>query len=170
MKQIIYIALAIVLVACGGGKEEKKEEVEKLIEETQTTVILYALYEKDDTLKVVYKADGYFHSDEMVETPVKGSNLPQAIRVDLPKNLKIENVNLNYSYNKAQERLTIDHVEIQRNGKTIFTKEDYMTGKYFLGGEATTFDPVKFNLILHHDKEYPPLSVGSPELEAFLTK
>jgi hypothetical protein len=167
MKNIFYIALTLLFVACGN---DKQKTVAEPVKETNTSVVLYGLYEKDDTLKVIYKTEGYFQYDKPIETLVKASNLPQAITINLPKNIFLENLNLFISHNKEQKNLTIEGVEIIKDGKTLVSRADYTTKKYFLANDGIAFDPIKFNFILSHDKQFAPGFGGSPELEAHLTK
>lgn len=171
MKNIIYLSLVLFAVACGNKKENDLDNL-KVEKDTQTIIKLYAVYEKNDTLKIVCKTGGYFQWDkEPFKVIVKGSNLPQIIDINLPKDIFVENFNIYLSHNREQERLTIDGIEVLRNGEIIVSKSDYLQpNKFYLANDAISFDEEKFNFKLSHDKEFPPHFIGSPSLEEILVK
>ncbi len=167
MKRIVLIVLSsLFLFSCGG---DKKKEIQVEAETAdQYAVIIDAIYEKDDSLAVVYKKDGYY-----VEKPtsliVKGSPLMQRLTVDLPQGEPVENLSITLSSNKDQEFLTIKAVSVKNGDKTIISDKDNFT-TYFLFNESISWDIKTSRYILTHDKEFQPGIGGSDKLEAELTK
>ena len=64
MKKIALLLIAgFIFFSC--GKEKKEVEETKTVKESlKTSLILDAVYIKDDTIKVFYKQDNFFNYDE----------------------------------------------------------------------------------------------------------
>ena len=68
---------------------------------TKDALILDVIYEKDDSLSVVYKKDNYYVYDNPTSIYVKGSASIQRITIDLPQAEKIENIGWKYGTRKS---------------------------------------------------------------------
>lgn len=170
MKKIVLLFLAtVVLASCGRDKEANKDEAKKevAVKKDEYSVVLDAIYEKDDVLKVVYKLDGYWKEDGPIEFKVKGNPLAQKLDIKIPAGVSLQNVKLSLSTNKEQKTLKINSLNIVNNG--VFCLEDATTyGTYFDANDGLTWDEKEAKLILSHDKANPPGIGGNTKLEELL--
>lgn len=170
MKKIVLLFLAtVVLASCGRDKEANKDEAKKevAVEKDQYSVVLEAIYEKDDVLKVVYKLDGYWKEDGPVEFKVKGNPLAQKLDIKIPAGVSLQNVKITLSTNKEQKTVKISTLNIVNKGVFCF-ENGTLYGGYFDANEGLSWDEKAVAFVLNHDKTYPPGLGGNAKLEELL--
>lgn len=165
-KIILLLVFSLTFYSC--GEREKKEQIVEETKIDKLTVIINALYEKDDIIDVYYKKEGYF-VDKPVQVKLSGSSLPQQITIELPEGEIVENLSINLSSNKEQGKIAISSVIVKNNEDIILSdKENFTT--YFLFNESVSWDPALSRYIMIYDKEIPPAMGGGEQLEALLMK
>ena len=164
-KIILFVLVSLCLVSCG---EEKKQEVVKESEvKNKYSIVIDAVYEKNDSLLFIYEKDGALLFDKVKGINVKGSPMAQQIAFDFPEGEKVDNIGITMSFNKDQKNLVVKSITIKNGDKTIISPEDnYLT--YFLAGDGFSWDAQNSMYVLDHSKQYPPSFMGSEELKAML--
>lgn len=164
-KNVLFVLVSLCLVSC--GEEKKQPVIEKDVEVNMYSVIIDAVYEKNDSLLFIYEKEGAFLYDKVKGISVKGSPLAQQIVFNFPENEKVENIGITMSFNKDQKNLVVKSITIKNGDKTIISPEDnYLT--YFLAGDGFSWDAQNSMYVLDHSKQYPPSFMGSEELKAML--
>jgi len=169
MKKLVLLFLGIVLLTSCGG--DKKKEASTDVEEVKDKYVLImdAIYEKDDSVEVVYQNDNFFKYETPIVVKVIGAPTMQKLTFAAPEGIAVENFKITVSSNKDQEHLTIKNISITNNSKVI----DGDNGKYnsyFLTDESFTWDTKNSRFSLIHTNKYPPSLVGNDVLISLLTE
>lgn len=173
MKKVFLLFFTgLILTSCGRDKKNEIESNEVKTElKDQYSVIINAIYEKDDQLVLIYKKNGYWDYDNQTKFPVKGTPNSQTLNIVFPSGEeRYDNVQIDVSTNKDQKILTLTDISILNNGKEIVNGRNMAFIKYFNFGTAFTWDEKKKRYNLLFDQKYPPRIVGSDNLEAILMK
>ncbi len=169
MKKLVLLFLgSVLLTSCGG---DKKKEASTEVEEVKDKYVLImdAIYEKDDSVEVVYQNDNFFKYDTAIKVKVIGAPTMQKLTFAVPEGIAVENFKISVSTNKDQEHLAIKNISISNNSKVI-NGDNGKFNEYFLTDESFSWDlkNSRFNLI--HSNKYPPSLVGSDVLISLLTE
>ncbi len=170
-KTIIMLLSVLTLVSCGKEKEngaEKDKAGTGLLD--KYSLELDAIYEKNDSINVFYKTDGFFQYEKPITTKVNGSQLPQKIKVQIPEGIAIENIKIEVSTNKEQEALTIQNISILNNDKVVVDGSNGKHSEYFVTDESFSWDLEKSRFKLNHSNKYPPGLLGNDLTESLLTE
>jgi hypothetical protein len=168
MKKIaLFLISTLFLISCG---DKKKSETETKTDQVDKySIIIDAVYEKNDSLLFIYGKDGALLFDKVKGINVKGSTLSQKIVFEFPEGEKIDNIGITMSFNKEQKNLVVKSVTIKNGEKTIISPADnYLT--YFQAGDGFSWDAKNSMYVLDHTKKYPPSFMGSEQLKAILQK
>ncbi|WP_339889636.1 hypothetical protein [uncultured Flavobacterium sp.] len=168
-KSILLLIGVLTLVSCGKDKKENQELTEPK-ESLKTTLILDAIYIKDDSLAVFCKVDNYFLYDKPITVKVKGSDVIQRISIEIPENTPVESFSIVASTNKDQSTLVMKGISVEQNNKMVFDGSDYKYLGYFLADESFVWDEAKQRCDISHSNKYPPGIVGSEKIEQILIK
>lgn len=161
----------LTLVSCGKEKENVEGKDSAAAEVLDKySLELDAIYEKNDSINVFYKMDGYFQYEKPISTIVNGSQLPQKIKVQIPEGIAIENIKIEVSTNKEQEGIAVQNISILNNDKVVIDGSNGKHSDYFLTDESFTWDLEKSRFKLNHSNKYPPGLLGNDLTESFLTK
>lgn len=170
MKKIIIILISIItLTSCGKDKEEVKEQVVAEVVDKYSLEI-DAIYEKNDSINVFYKMDGYFQYEKPISATINGSQIPQKVKVLIPEGIAVENIKIEISTNKEQVGLAVQNISILNNDKVIIDGSNGKYSEYFLTDESFTWDLEKSRFKLNHSNKYPPGLLGNEITESLLTK
>ncbi|CAM3957771.1 MULTISPECIES: hypothetical protein [Flavobacterium] len=171
MKKIALLLLVgVTFFSCGREKKEEADFSEIAEESLKTTLILDAIYIKDDSLSVFCKVDNYFLYDKPIAVKVKGSDVIQRISIEIPENTPVESFSIVASTNKDQSTLVMKGISVEQNGKMVFDGSDYKYLDYFLADESFKWDEAKQRCDISHSNKYPPGIVGSEKIEHILIK
>ncbi|MGG7037089.1 MAG: hypothetical protein ACI7YS_18140 [Flavobacterium sp.] len=166
-KTLLLLAFSLTLFSC--GRDKKKETVsEKSETVNKYAVILDAIYEKEDSISVIYKTDGYFQWEKPVSQLIKGSPELQRITVNIPDGIDVENFQITCSTNKGQKMLTIKNISIKNGDVEVFNGDNLNYGTYFNANPGFIWNQTGLNYILNFDGQYPPGQTGNEKLEAIL--
>ena len=171
MKKLAFLFLSHVIISCG----KDKKNATKTPTETDEPVVKYSIviegiYEKDDSLLVVYKKNGYMNYDFPVSYIVKGNALIQKFTIDLPTGDYVENFQVTLSTNKAQKEIKIPNISVLLDGKTFFDGSAMKHSEYFSSNEGLKWNDSKKTLELIFSGKYLPGISGNEKLEAALKK
>jgi hypothetical protein len=170
-KTIIMLLSVLALFSCGKEKEKDEtgnNEATKVVD--KFSLELDAIYEKNDSINVFYKMDGYFQYEKPISATIVGSQLPQKIKLQIPEGIAIENIKIEVSTNKEQEGLTVQNISILNNDAVVIDGSNGKHSEYFLTDESFTWDLEKSRFKLNHTNKYPPGLLGNELTESFLTK
>lgn len=173
MKKLVLLFLgSILLTSCGSDKKKKATEtpiVDQVVKDNYS-IVFEAIYEKDDELSMIFKKDGFWDYDHPTTFKVIGQPTIQKLIFDMPKELSIENAQIDLSSNKEQKTITLKGIYVNNNGKEVVNGANMGFVKYFNTGTGLTWDAknLRYNLIF--GGEYPPRIVGNDVLESMLVK
>lgn len=169
MKKFFGLFIIALSISCGG---EKKEEVisEKEVEISKRSIVIDAVYEKDDELSFVYMKDGFWNYDNPQKHKITGSSTPQTIEVILPSDYNVENIEFDLSSNREQKLVKITSIKVLENGKTLVDGSNMAFIKYFNAGTGLSWDEPTMSYKLSFDGEFPPRMQGNEQLESILVK
>ena len=172
MKRLIVLFLtSAILVSCGKDKKNDVENNEEAVAlKDNFSVVLEAVYEKDDSLSVVYKKGGYWDYDHPVPFKVIGQPNPQKLTILIPEGDKLENVQITLSTNKEQKTTALKSVAIFNNQKEVFNGANMSYIKYFDSNSGLIWDEKNMRNNLNFDGQYPPGIAGNQNLEAALAR
>jgi hypothetical protein len=164
MKKAIFTLIIIFsLMSCGSDKKKADVETEEKKEVVKYSMEIDAIYEKDDSLTVVYQLDNIMQYEKPIYQKVEGSPMPQKIIFNFPEGEYPENLNITVSSNKEQSHVTIKNVTIKIGDKTI-DGSNYKFIDYFLTDVSFSWDLEKSRYNLTHTNKYPPALVGNEKL------
>lgn len=167
MKKVILVLVTVVtIISCGSDK--KKEEVEKTKPATKYSLVVDAIYEKDDSLVVFYEMDGIMQYEKPISYSIKGSPMPQNIKVDMPVGIIVENIKIEASTNKSQDALTVKNISVLKDGAIVIDGSNGKYPEYFLTDESFTWDLEKSRYKLNHSNKYSPGLLGSQQAMSLL--
>lgn len=172
MKKILFTVLStLILISC--GKEKSEETVNEVVEaEVQKldkfSVVLEGVYQKDDSLSLVYKKDGYVDYDHPVALKVKGQELSQKFVFDIPQGVYLENFQVTLSTNKEQKDIQLNSIEVYYNDSLIFDGKAMVYVPYFNANEGLKWIEEKKSLELFFEGTYPPGISGNDKFEESL--
>jgi hypothetical protein len=168
MKKVALLFLSsVLLLSCGDKKKETTPTIEEV--KDKYVVIIDAIYEKDDSIAVVYKKDNYFKYDTPVSLKIKGAPTMQRLTIEIPEGEAVENLSIVASTNKNQEYVTIKNISVT-NGNDKVDGDNYKHIKYFLVDNSFSWDLKNSRYNLVHTNKYPPGIVGNEILESLLMK
>ncbi len=169
MKKLVLLFLGGVLVTSCGDKK-KENEVAKEEVKDKYSIVLDAVYEKDDSISVVYQKDNYFKYDKPIGLKIKGAPAMQRIIVDFPEGEAIENISFVASTNKDQAYITIKNISVKNDSLMVFDGDNYKHTGYFNPDASFSWDMQKSRFNISHSGKYPPGMVGSEQLISLLQK
>ena len=98
MKKIVYLLVIITaLASCGRDKkEEQTKQSESVVEKKadQYSVLIEAIYEKNDSISLVYQDGGFFQYEKAISSKITGQTGLQKIEIKIPENQQIENIKI----------------------------------------------------------------------------
>ena len=171
-KLILAFLIGLLLISCG---KDKKKEIEATQQQTafvsdKYSVIIDGIYEKDDTISVVYQKNDYYLYDKPLIQVVKGSASAQRLTFLVPEGDAIENVSICLSKNKSQDYITIKNVSIKNANEVILDGSNNNFSNYLATDTSFTWDVKNSRYILNHSNKYPPSIVGNDKLQSLLVK
>lgn len=162
MKKVIYFALsALFLVSCGKAKEEKQETETAAKQPEEYSVVIEAVYEKDDSISVVFQQNGFFQYEKAISKKIIGGPGLQRIEMLLPKGETLQNVGYMVSSNKQQEGISIKNISILKNGNVVLDGSAGKFPQYFSFDQSFKWDEKTQRYLLTHTNKYPPGLVGN---------
>ena len=169
-KLILLFSVSTLLISCGRDKKnETQAEDIKTATKDQYSVIIDGVYEKDDSISVVYQKNNFFLYDKPIWLKVKGSTTIQRLIFNIPEGEAIENVSFCASTNKNQEHITIKNITIKNEG-IVLDGSNNKYYEYFATDPSFTWDDKNSRFILNHNNKYPPSIVGKEKLFSILVK
>jgi hypothetical protein len=169
MKHLLNLVLVLVLISCGKSKEEDKGAVE-VKKADKFSVLIEAVYLKDDTITLIVKKDNYWDWDNPIKQAVKGQELIQKITFDLADNVYLENLQLMLSSNKEQSFLKIDNISVFMNDNIFFDGSQNKHTGFFNANSGLKWNEEKVQLDLNFDGEFLPGLAGNEQLESKLSR
>lgn len=172
MKKILFTVLStLILISC--GKEKSEETVNEVVEaEVQKldkfSVVLEGVYQKDDSLSLVYKKDGYVDYDHPVALKVKGQELSQKFVFDIPQGVYLENFQVTLSTNKEQKEIQINSVEVYYNDGLYYDGKALAYVPFFNANDGLKWVEEKKSLELNFNGQFPPGMSGNEKFEQVL--
>lgn len=164
MKKIILIFVSIfTLVSCGNDKKSEESETVEKKPSLKYSLEMDAIYEKDDSLSIVYQIDNVMQYEKAIEYKVKGSPMPQKITINFPEGENPENLNIIVSTNNEQSHLTINNISI-KIGDNVIDGSNYKYAEFLLTDPSFSWDLEKSRYNLIHTNKYPPALVGNDKL------
>jgi hypothetical protein len=172
MRKLILLFLGSALFfSCGRNKKNETEATEvKAVEKNQYSVIIDGVYEKDDSISVVYQKNKFFVYDKPVLQAVKGSTMPQRIIFNIPEGEKVENLSICVSKSKDQAFVKITNVSVKNHEALVFDGSNNKYYDLFATDPSFSWDEKNTRFNLNHGNKYPPSLVGNEKLESVLTK
>jgi hypothetical protein len=168
MKKIVYLLVIITaLASCGRDKkEEQTKQSESVVEKKadQYSVLIEAIYEKNDSISLVYQDGGFFQYEKAISSKITGQTGLQKIEIKIPENQQIENIKIVISTNKDQQTLDVRNISILQNGNPIIDGSISKYAQYFLTDSSFKWDATKSRYILDHSGKYPPTLVGNEKI------
>ncbi|GAA3566080.1 hypothetical protein [Snuella lapsa] len=138
MRYVLLFMVLSFLISC---KEKKNSETENrqlvVIEDNELKLIINAEVLVDDVFEVYFYEFGEdtFHSEDFVETKVKGGRGNQDIVFTLPDRIYPERIRLDFGKTPKQKEMKLNSVKFTYNDKAYeFSKEEIVSG----------FSPSKF--------------------------
>jgi hypothetical protein len=168
-KIILLIVISVVLFSCGNNKKNSTE-VESSVTTDKYSIVMDAIYEKDDSVKVIYKTQNYYQYDKPTFFKVKGSPLMQRLFISLPEGIAAENFTIIPSTNKTQDYLTIKNISIMDDKKLVADGDNYKHSEFFNTDSSFSWDTKNLRYNLNHTNQYPPAMVGTQNLESLMVK
>jgi len=171
-KIVLGLFLAVTLTACKDEKKDEKIEAstEKAIEQDKSifTVTLNATVKKDDSFQIYYKdtdADP-FDENKSLFVEFKGSESPQDIIFNLPKDVVPTFLRIDFGTNKTQSDISVNNFKINYLGKTFEVKGSGFFD-YFYGNELAKIDKngSLITPILSKDGVYDPIFCSAEGLK-----
>lgn len=174
MKKLI-LGLAIVLSFLSCGKEGKMDEQSaseneaEIVQKNQFVVLLDAIYEKNDTLKVfIYDENDNEVLNSVIKVPVIGSPNQQTVEFKLPEGYAPFNLGIGFSCsNKEQDSFVLKGISIKNGDDFVYKPEEYL--KYYANNDQLVMDVPTGIHKLKHEKNYPAGFVGNVELKSALS-
>lgn len=173
MKKLTLLFLGIILVFSSCGRDKKNDQNssdENVAEKDNFSIVMDAIYEKDDELVLVFKKNGYWDYDHPIKFSVKGQPNSQMLNLQFPLGRRYDNVQIDVSTNKEQKVLKLTNISILNNGKIVVDGQNMGFLQYFNFGTAFTWDDKQLRYNLLFDQKFPPRIVGSDKLETILIK
>ena len=169
MKNLVLLFLAAVLLT---SCENKKKETDAAKEEVKDkyALILDAIYEKDDSISVIYEKDNYFKYDKPISYKIKGSPAMQRLVIDFPEGEAVENISFVMSTNKDQPYVTMKNISVKNGDLMVLDGDNYKHSAYFLPDSSFSWDLKNSRFNISRTGKYPPAMVGSEQLKALLVK
>jgi hypothetical protein len=175
MKRLGLIFFSSMLMfSCGKDKKEESIDPKKVdVKASGVSVTIEGIYEKDDSLSVVFKQNGFYAYNKAVPFKVKGSPLMQELTINLPAEEIVDNIAMMASSNKDQKYLTLKSIAVKYGDNDVVKNTDNFT-TYFQFDECFKFDFTPDGKIMRyamdHTKKFQPGMAGSDQLEALLAK
>lgn len=173
MKKTALILVIITLFfSCGKDKKADQQEEKNPVENVDANkfvVLLDAIYEKNDTLKVfVYDENDNEILNSVIKVAVIGSPNPQTLEFKLTEGFVPFNLGIGFSCsNKEQESFLLKGISIKNGDDLVYKPEDYL--KYYANNDQLLMDVPTGIHKLKHDKDYPAGFVGNIELKSALS-
>lgn len=170
MKKIFLLFITtVVLSSCGGNKKKEMEEIE-ITKINKFSIIMDAIYEKDDSIVIFNKIGENYLYDKPTSFKVKGSALIQRLTINIPEGVAANNFSIVTSHNKEQKYLTIKNISIKDNDLLVVDGDNYKYNDYFMADASFIWDPKLLRCNLVHTNKYEPGLVGNEKIEALLSK
>jgi hypothetical protein len=174
MKKLI-LGLTVVLSFLSCGKEGKTDELPaedvkaENVQKNQFVVLLDAIYEKNDTLKVfVYDENDNEVLNSVIKVAVIGSPNQQKVEFKLPEGYTPFNLGIGFSCsNKEQDSFVLKGISIKNGDDLVYKPEEYL--KYYANNDQLVMDVPTGLHKLKHEKDYPAGFVGNIELKSALS-
>lgn len=178
MKKIIFSSLLCAAIfsmtSCSkdGANSAEVTSENAGVESKGLVMTLEGVFPTNDTYQIFYSNDGSFSEDKSVRIPVIGQSVLQKIVVELPENVKPQNLRLDYGYNPNQTVVTIKKATFTYQGNVFEVEGVDFYGKFFVDGQATSYDPItlSINIKSNDDGTYDPYALSTDELKKNLNK
>jgi hypothetical protein len=170
MKKLVLVLITgLLLSSCG---KDKKKEVENVDNSRidKYSVIVDAIYEKDDSIAVFHQVNNNFAYDKPTTFKVKGSAQIQRIAFNIPEGVAAENFTFVASTNKDQNYLTIKNISVKNNDLMIVDGDNFKYTNFFMADQSFTWDEKLLRSNIVHTNQYPPAFVGGEKLIGALAK
>ena len=159
MKKLI-LGLAIVLSFLSCGKEGKTDELPaedvkaENVQKNQFVVLLDAIYEKNDTLKVfVYDENDNEVLNSAIKVAIVGSPNQQTVEFKLPEGYAPFNLGIGFSCsNKEQDSFVLKGISIKNGDDFVYKPEEYL--KYYANNDQLVMDVPTGIHKLKHEKNF----------------
>lgn len=169
MKNLVLLLFCTVLfTACGDKKKEN--DLAKSEVQYKYNLVVDGIYEKDDSISVIYQKDKYYKYDAAIGLKVKGNPMMQRMTLDFPVGEEIENITIVVSTNKEQPHVTIKNISVKNGDIIVLDGDNYKHGQYFQTDSSFGWDAKNLRYTISHAGQYPPAMVGSEQLAALLAK
>lgn len=177
LKTILLSGLIMMsLFACDKKEPSKTEVTENKVQDDKEIfkVTLNAVVTKDDTFQLFYMEDDSKPYDEKksMYVEVKGSDAPQDIVFNLPKDELPYFLRLDFGLNKQQSEITVKNFKIDYFGKTFEVKDKMFFNYFVINEETMKKDTVKSTLtpLKLKDGGYDPMSYSELGLQQEIKK
>ena len=170
MKKIVLVfIIGLIISSCGKDKKKEVENVQN-VRNDNFSLVVDAIYEKDDSIAVFHAVNNNFIYDKPTVVKVKGSAQIQRITFNIPEGVAAENFTFVASTNKDQNYLTIKNISVKNNDSLIVDGDNFKYTNFFNADQSFTWDAKLLRSNIVHTNEYPPACVGSEELIGTLAK
>ncbi len=174
MKKISLLLIGMtLLISCGKDKSattDENSEGSNSKPVDQYSLVLEGIYEKNDSINVVYQEKGYYQYDKSIGQKIQGNLASQRIEVIIPSGVAVENIKLISSTNPDQSTLVLNTISVVKNNKVVLDGSAGKHSQYFLTDDGFSWDTVKLRYNLDHTKKYPPTFVGNEKALEILTQ
>ena len=140
---LLALIFSALFVSCKNDKNEnsQKENQEQTIVDKVFKVTLDVVVKKDDNFQIYYtdKSSSDFNEKESIWTEIKGSESPQKVVFELPKDYVPTLFRLDFGVNDKQEDIKINSVQIDYFGKKFFSQGEGLAN-YFRPETSTKID------------------------------
>lgn len=144
MKKILLIVIVFLnLISCKNettGSSSNQETDNKNTEDF-FTIVLDVVVKKDEAFQVYYtdQTSDKFNEEQSIWIETKGSESPQKITFNLPKDFYPKMVRLDFGLKDVQEDIKLNTIEFKHFDKSVVLKGEEMA-KYFRPLDKTEID------------------------------
>lgn len=169
MKKIIVTLVSVFsLISCGSDKKNEENATVEAKPAFKYSVLMDAIYEKDDSIVVFYETDGFMQYEKPISYKIKGSPMSQSIKIEIPEGIVVENIKIEASTNKLQNILTVKNISVLKDDKLVLDGANGKHSEYFLTDESFSWDLENSRYKLSHTNKYPPGFIGNELAKSFL--
>lgn len=162
MKKAITVLLLIVCVGCKQGKNEYKQKESTIaigeLDNLNLELLLEVKVPMDDIFELYYYESGEktFSSENFVYNRVKGSEIIQILKFEIPDNVYPERLRLDFGKNINQEKMTFAGA-ILKYGDKEYVFSELEINEQFKPSKFMLFDPETREIITQKiNNKYDP--------------
>lgn len=169
MKKTILIFVSIItLISCGSDKKNEQLETSEPKASVKYSLVMDAIYEKDDSIVVFYETDGFMQYEKPLFYKIKGAPMLQNFKVEIPEGIVVENIKIETSTNKSQNVLTVKNISVLKDSEVVLDGSNGKFSEYFLTDESFSWDLENSRYKIVHTNKYPPGIIGNEQAKSFL--